>query len=669
MKLEMTRRQLLKVLGGGILVAAIAPDAIAKGWAQGNGVAIPQEIGAWIHIAKNGLITVLTGKTEVGQNARTSMAQAAAEELHVPVEMVNVTMADTDLVPFDMGTFGSRTTPTMVPQVRSAAASARELLLDLAARKWGVEKSTLMLQEGKVLTGDKSATYGEVVQAQSLDKQIDKNVPLTPPSEWKVLGTSVKKVDGRSFVTGEHAYASDMSKPGMLHAKVLRSPSFGAHLLTVDTSEAEGMPGVKVLHDGDFVCVAAPTVRGAQRALSQVNATWDDPGGPSSKNLEALLRGSHPLPPAATGDKALTATYTCQYIAHTPLEPRAAFADWDGKKMTVYTGSQRPFAVRDEVAKALDLPISQVRVIIPDTGSGYGGKHTGEAAVEAARMSKFTGRPVKIVWTRVEEFTWAYFRPGGVVDVASGISKDGSLTAWEYHNYNSGNPGIETPYNVPSPKSEFHESPTPLRQGSYRALAATFNNFARETHMDELAHLAEIDPVDFRLKNLRNDRLAAVLKAAAEKIGWGNQKLEIGHGLGIACATEKGGYISTAVEVAVDPTVGIRVLRAVSAFECGAILNPDLLRNQVEGALIMGLGGALWEAVEFDGGRILNAHLSRYHVPRFSAIPSVESVLIDRKDLPSAGAGECPIICIAPAIGNAVFNATGKRLRSMPLKA
>lgn len=668
MKLEMTRRQLLKVLGGGILVAAVAPDALAKGWAQRQGVAIPQEISAWIHIGKDGVITVLTGKAEVGQNARTSLAQSAAEELRVPVEMVNVTMADTDLVPFDMGTFGSRTTPTMVPQVRSAAASARELLLDLASQKWGVDKSTLKLQDGRVRSGNKSATYGEVVQAQPLDKQIDKSVPLTPPGEWKVLGTSVKKLDGRSFVTGKHTYASDMSKPGMLHAKVLRPPSFGAHLVSIDTSQAEARPGVKVLHDGDFVCVAAPTVRQAQRALFEIKATWDDPRGPSSKNLESLLRGTNPLPPVPSGDKTLTATYTCQYIAHTPMEPRAAFADWDGKKMTVYTGSQRPFAVRDEVAKAVDLPTTQVRVIVPDTGSGYGGKHTGEAAVEAARMSKFTGMPVKIVWTRVEEFTWAYFRPGGVVDAASAINKDGTLSAWEYHNYNSGNPGIETPYNVPSPKTEFHESPTPLRQGSYRALAATFNNFARESHMDELAHLAGMDPVDFRLKNLRNDRLVTVLKMAADKIGWGKQKLDKGHGLGIACATEKGGYISTAVEVFVDPSSGIRVVRAVSAFECGAILNPDLLRNQVEGALIMGLGGALWEAIEFDGGKITNPHLSQYHVPRFSAIPLIESILIDRKDLPSAGAGECPIVCVAPAIANAVFNATGKRLRSMPLK-
>ncbi|HWD40746.1 MAG TPA: molybdopterin cofactor-binding domain-containing protein, partial [Fimbriimonas sp.] len=232
-----------------------------------------------------------------------------------------------------------------------------------------------------------------------------------------------------------------------------------------------------------------------------------------------------------------------------------------------------------------------------------------------------------------------------------------------------GPPGIDPPYDVPNPSTQFHEVTSPLRQGSYRALAATFNNFSRETYMDELAHAAGIDPVEFRLRNLKNDRLRAVLQAAADRFGWGKNQPAPNHGFGIACGTEKGGFIATAVEVLVDPDASApKVVRASSAFECGAILNPDHLLNQVNGAIIMGIGGALLEAIRFKDGKILNPHLAQYRVPRYADVPVLDTVLLDRKDLPSAGAGECPIIAVAPAIGNAIFSATGKRLRSMPLK-
>jgi isoquinoline 1-oxidoreductase len=304
-------------------------------------------------------------------------------------------------------------------------------------------------------------------------------------------------------------------------------------------------------------------------------------------------------------------------------------------------------------------------VIVPDMGSGYGGKHTGEVAVEAARLAKAVGKPVKVVWTREEEFTWAYFRPAGVIEVTAGAAKDGTLTAWEFHNYNSGGSAIRTPYVVANLKTEFHSSDSPLRQGSYRALASTANVFARESAMDELAHALKIDPLEFRLKNLKDARLRAVLEAAARKFGWG-AKPNPGHGFGIGCGTEKGSFVATCAEVAVEKDK-VRVMRAVTAFECGAVVNPDHLTNQVEGAVIMGLGGALYERIEFDDGKVLNPAFSAYKVPRFRDAPVLETVLVDRKDLPSEGAGETPIIGIAPAVGNAVFQATGKRLRSMPL--
>ena len=308
-------------------------------------------------------------------------------------------------------------------------------------------------------------------------------------------------------------------------------------------------------------------------------------------------------------------------------------------------------------------------MIVPDTGSGYGGKHTGEAAVEAARLAKMAGKPVKLVWTREEEFTWAYFRPAGLIEISSGVRKDGTLTAWEFHNYNSGGSAIDTPYEVPNRLVQFHASQSPLRQGSYRGLAATANHFARESHMDELAHAIGMDPLEFRLKNLKDQRLRAVLQAAAEKFGWGKQ-LEPQHGVGIAVGTEKGSYVATCVEATFtsrDLHIRPKLLRAVTAFECGAVVNPDHLKNQVEGSFMMGLGGAMFEAMELQNGRVTNPRFSQYRVPRFSDTPEIEVVLLDRKDLPSAGAGETPIVTVAPAIAGALFASFGHRLRSLPM--
>ncbi|HEY0457320.1 MAG TPA: molybdopterin cofactor-binding domain-containing protein, partial [Verrucomicrobiae bacterium] len=370
----------------------------------------------------------------------------------------------------------------------------------------------------------------------------------------------------------------------------------------------------------------------------------------------------------AGADHKLEQVYHIAYIAHAPLEPRAAVAEWKGENLTVWTGTQRPFGVRSELAQAFRIPENKIRVITPDTGSGYGGKHTGEAAVEAARLAKGAGKPVKLVWTRQEEFTWAYFRPAGVIEISSGVKKDGTITAWEFHNYNSGGSGIRTPYTVANQKVEFHNTRSPLRQGSYRGLAATANHFARESHMDDLARAIGMNPLEFRLRNLKEERLKAVLQAAAKEFRWGKTKAAPGHGFGLALGTEKGSYLATCAEVAADKDKGeLSILRVVAAFECGAIVNPDHLKNQIEGAIMMGLGGALFEAIEFDNGKITNARFSEYRVPRFSDMPEISVVLLDRKDLTSAGAGETPIVGIAPAVRNAILDATGIRLNKMPV--
>jgi isoquinoline 1-oxidoreductase len=675
---EVHRRDFFRLLGAGLLVGSFAASAQESGGGHSNSD-VPQDHDAWIHIGDNGQITAFTGKVEVGQNVRTSLAQQVAEELRVPLQSVHMVMGDTDLTPYDMGTFGSRTTPQMGMQLRKVAASARATLIDLAAKKWQVPGASLIAENGKIHQprSGKSLGYAELIQGQKLAANILSHPPLTPPAEWRLAGHSAPKTDGRDFVIGSHKYSSDMSLPGMLHGRVLRPSAFHAQLVSCDLSQAEKIPGVIAVRDGDFVGLAAPDRSTLERAATAVRTQWDAPNQPSDSELfeylkahvsgssgdDAYIVGS--TAEALTGAaKSLSQTYTVAYIAHTPLEPRAALAEWNDGKLTVWTGTQRPFGVREELASSFHLPLDRVRVIVPDTGSAYGGKHTGEAAVEAARLAKAAGKPVKLVWTREEEFTWAYFRPSGVIDIRSSVNADGSLLSWECDNYNSGPAAIRTPYEVPNQRIAFHECEAPLRQGSYRSLAAAANHFARESHMDELADALKIDPLEFRLRNLNNDRLRAVFQAAARTFGW--DKRSKGGGCGIAGGFEKGGYIATCAEVSISQGQ-VKVVRIVQALDCGAIVNPQGLKNQISGAIVQGLGGALFEAIRFENGRILNPHLAGYRVPRFTDAPQIEVVLVDRNDQPSMGAGETPLTGIAPAVANAIFQTAGIRLRSLPL--
>jgi isoquinoline 1-oxidoreductase len=685
------RRDFFKLLGSGVVVVCTLRNAAAEqesggGRQRGGGRAMPQEIGAWLHIGEDGMVTAYTGKVEIGQNIRTSLAQVVAEELRVPLAAIRLVMADTDLTPFDAGTFGSQTTPVMASQLRKAAAAAREALIDLAAEQAKADRGSFVVADGKVAQPDakQAFSFGQLTKGQKLMKTIS-SPPTAPANQWKIAGKPVLKLNARDIVTGKHRYTPDVKLPAMLYGKVLRPAAFNATLVSVETRAAENLTGVTVVRDGDFIGVAAPSEHLAARALAAIRAEWKSAPQPSSRELFELLkkgtaetrggfegrsnftRGSMAEGLSAAEHK-LQQTYTVAYIAHAPLEPRAAVAEWKDNKLTVWTGTQRPFGVRSELAQAFRIPEDRVRVIVPDTGSGYGGKHSGETAIEAARLAKAAGRGVKLVWTREEEFTWAYFRPAGVIEVTSGVKSDGTITAWEFHNYNSGGSAIRTLYDIPHQKIEFHSARSPLRQGSYRGLAATANHFAREVHMDELAHSVKMDPLEFRLKNLKDERLRAVLEAAAKAFGWGKAKLGSDRGRGIAGGFEKGSYVATCAEVAVDRASGkVKIVRAVVAFECGAIINPDGLKNQIEGSVVQAIGGALFEAIEFDNGKILNPRFSRYRVPRFSDIPIIETVLLDRKDLPSTGAGETPIVGLAPAVSNAIFDATGLRLRSLPM--
>ena len=694
------RREFVHALGAGLVIVGAAGRAGAQqggrrrgGRGRGDDEA-PATVAERFHIAPDGVVTVMTSKVEVGQGARTQISQAVAEELHLPLEQVRVIMADTELCPDDGGTAGSRTTPSTVPAIRRAAAAARELLASLAASRLSVDAAQLSLATG-VFTHDpsgKKLTLADLAKDDELAATLQADPPASaavrPVDQWQVLGQSTPKVNGSEIVTGAHEYPSDVRRPGMLYGKVLRPASLGATLLSIDLAPAEAIEGVAVVRDGDFVGCTATSNWLATKGIDALAAAaqWNERPHPSSDELfehfkrTATAEGSDwPRPRTdrwgegpdriAEAAQRIDVAYKVAYIQHAPMEPRAAVAEWVDGKLTVWTGSQQPSRVQGELQEAFRLPADRVRVIVPDTGGGFGGKHSGEAAVEAARLAKAAGRPVSLCWTRAEEFTWAYCRPAGLIEVRAGLGDDGRVAAWDFTNYNSGESAIGTPYDVPHGRTQFLAADSPLRQGSYRALASTANTFARESAMDELAALVGADPLDFRLAHLPAGRLRDVLEAAAKKFDWRQRRAakQPNRGVGLACGTEKGSFVAACAEVEVSDGK-LKVLSVCQAFECGAIHNPDNLRAQVEGCVIMGLGGALTEEMKFKDGRVTTASFSDYRVPRMSDVPELEIVLVNRKDLSSVGAGETPIIAVAPAVANALAHAANIRSRSLPLR-
>jgi len=680
--LRIDRRRFSKLLGAGFLLTV-------GGTAAGQRTA--STVSDRLHVGVNGVVTVMTGKVDVGQGARTELTQVAAEELKVDIESIRLIMGDTALCPDDGHTGSSMTTPRTVPRVRAACAAARQVLTEMAARHWGCDTDLLEARNGSILqtVSGESVSYGELAGMGGYDAAMEKasedEEAVTPVAEWSVMGRAARRVTGEDIVTGAQVFPSDIRRPGMHYGKVLRPPAYGARVKAVDLEPAREIEGVRVVKEGEFVGVTGPTSHLAELARERLaeSARYETFDQPASADLfrhireHAAKQGKVVQQRGAleegfqSAEKVCSESYNFAHIQHAPMETRAAVAEWKDGKLTVWTGTSSPFPVRRTLSKELGVSEESIRVIVPDTGGHFCGKHTGEAALEAALLARFAGKPVHVQWTREEEFTWAYFRRAGVVDVKAGIDSSGRITVWEWTTLHAGNSAISVPYDIPNIVVQSKPSDTPVREGAYRAVAAPANLFARESFMDELAHVARMDPLEFRLRHISDDRLRAVLDAAATKFGWQITSSKGGketRGMGLACGIEKGSYVATCAEVEVDRQRGeVRVLRVCEAFECGAIINPANLKLQVEGAIVMGMGGALWEEMHFDDGRVLNAGFGRYRVPRFSDLPKLEIILMDRPDLPSAGAGETPMITIAPAIANAAFAATGIRVRSMPM--
>jgi len=689
------RRDFLKLAGGGILVCVTLGEAslLQEGGQRRAGQGYPEDFNAYLLVRPDGRVTSFTGKIEQGQGAITSLPMIVADELDVPVAAVDMVMGDTDLCPWDMGTFGSLTIRMFGPALRAAAAEARAVLLELAAERLKAPVDRLTVKDGVV--SDKSnpknkVTYAELAAGKKIERHISPKPSPKSVSDWVVQGKPALRRDAREKVTGKAQYAGDVRVPGLLYAKVLRPPAHGAKLKKLDASEAGKIAGVTVVHDGDLVAALHQLPDVAQSALAKIVAEYE----PSESKLDDKNIFEHLLsvaPPgravAQGGDlkqgESLAATvidetYLNSYVAHSAMETHTALVKLEGDKATVWPSSQAPFRVKDEIAQTLGLPPANVHVISPFVGGGFGGKTAHRQIVQAARLAKITGKPVQVTWSRGDEFFWDTFRPAAVVKIKSGMDGAGKIVLWDYTVYFAGERSAAQFYDIPHHRTLVSgewggggggvTGAHPFSVGAWRAPASNTNVFARESQIDIMAAKAKADPLEFRLKNLANGRMKRVLEAAADKFGWKPAATPSGRGLGLVCADYNGTYVATIAEVEVDKKTGdIKVKRVVCAQDMGPCVNPEGAAIQIEGCITMGLGYALTEEVHFKAGEILDLNYDTYHLPRFSWLPEIETVIVENNSIPPSGGGEPAIINMGAVLANAVFDATGARLYQLPM--
>ncbi len=680
------RRTFCKLLGGGVVVLVTTKPA--ELFAQRR--AYPEDLNAYLRIDEAGNVTVFSGKIEMGQGVHTSLAQMAAEELGVSLRKITMIMGDTDQCPWDAGTWGSLTTRVFGPALRAAAAEARTVLLRMASAALGVPREQLLLEDGVVSVASdpsRKVTYAQLAQGRSISRLVDEKAILRSVKEFKVMGQSTHRMDGVDKVTGRAQYTGDVRLPGMLYARILRPPAHGAKASSIDVAKAKAMAGVTVVEDGDLVAVLHATPDGAAEALSLVKATWDDPAAPfdtetvgeywlknATEGEVKLTRGDLAAARAAGGARLFESTFRTPYKAHAPMEPHTAVAEWKDGKMTVWASTQSPFGTRDRLMQMLGLDEKHVRVITPFLGGGFGGKSSSLQANEAARLAKITGKPVMLAWTRAEEFFYDTFDPAAVVRIASAIDGEGKITLWDYGVWAAGDRAAELFYDVPNAElrtymargsagAKLHLFGT----GPWRAPGAGTNVFARESQIDIMAAAAKIDPLEFRLKNISDERVRRTLKAAADAFGWKGAAAPSGRGVGMAIGYDSGTYAAIVAAVTVDKATGsVRVDRVVCAQDMGIVVNPVGATMQMEGCITMGLGYCFTEELQFEGGKIADDNFGSYEIPRFSWLPKIETLLVKNDELAPQGGGEPAIVPMGAAIANAIFDATGARLFRLP---
>ncbi len=688
------RRRFFQLTGGGIAVfISLGPWEL---FGQQRPPSYPEDINAYLLIGADGRVKVFSGKIEMGQGVMTSQAQMAAEELGVAVDSIDMVLGDTERCPWDMGTFGSMTTRFFGPALRAAAAEARQVLEKLAAEKLGVDPGRLVVEKGVVsVAGDpaRKTTYGELAQGKKIARLVDRKAVIRTVSQFEVMGKSPRRIDGLEKVTGRAQYAADVRLPGMLYARLVRPPAHGATLTSVDVSAAEKAPGVTVVNRDGLVAVLHADPEGAEKALGLIKARWNLPSSaldPETIFDHIVKSGGASDVRQSKGDVAagraaaarvFETTYKKGYVAHAPIEPHAAVAEWKDGRMTVWASTQTPFPTRDRIAGALKLESGKVRVVTPFLGGGFGGKSADLQVLEAARLAQITGKPVQVAWTRQEEFFHDRFDPAAVAEIASGLDAQGKVVLWDAVVHAAGARGATLFYDVANVRVRTHGQPSYGGEGSggmhlfgvgpWRAPGANMNAFAMESQMDLMAAAAGADPVEFRLRHLTDPRMRRVLQAAADAFGWKSAPGPSGMGRAVACSIDAGSYNALIARVRVDASRGtVAVERVVCAQEMGIVVNPDGAKMQMEGSITMGLGYALAEELRFRGGDILDRNFGTYSLPRFSWLPSsIETVIVQNDDLAPQGGGEPAIVATGAALANAVFDATGARITRLPMTA
>ena len=692
---EVSRRKFLKIFGGGIVVTVSANDLLALQEAPARrrfGRQLPNDFNAFLRIGEDGRVSCFTGKIEMGQGVVTSLAQMLADELEVSLETVDMVMGDTDLCPWDMGTFGSMTTRFFGPPLRAAAAEAREVLLELAAERLAVPRKQLTVSDGVVaVSGDssRSVSYADLAKGKTIARRLDRKAVLESVKDFSTVGRPVNRLDAVSKVTGRAEFSGDIRRDGMVYARLLRPPAHGATLVDVDASGVEAVKGASVVRDGDIIAVLHATPDGAERAISRIKAEWKTPELNLNEDSifdhlvkvapagEVLDRGGDLAAGTAAATATVSATYLDGYVAHAPIETHTAVAEFVDGRCTIWASTQTPFPLRSQAAEALGLPEEKVRIIPPLVGGGFGGKTYNQQAIEAARLATKTGRPVQVAWSRAEEFFFDTFRPAAVVKIDAGVGEGGRIAYWDYTTYFAGARGADHFYDIPNHRTVaapggWRGGPGthPFATGAWRAPGNNTNTFARESHVDILAAQAGMDPVDFRLGNLADKKMQQVLETTASTFGWKKAPAPSGRGQGVALGIDAGTYVGLAAEVAVDASTGkIRVKRLVCAQNMGLAINPEGATIQMEGCLTMGLGYALAEEVRFSGGEVLDTNFDSYEIPRFSWLPEIETVIIDARNDPPQGGGEPAIVVVGAAVANAVFDAVGAHVYRMPMTA
>lgn len=683
------RRSFVKMLGGGILFIFnpfAGLDLFSSPAEQKR--TLTKDYNAFLRIASDGTVTMYTGKIEMGQGIITSLPQMMADELNVALEKVKIVMGDTDLCPYDAGTYGSLSTQVFGPAMRAAAAEARGVLMEMASSRLKVPADRLEVKNGVVSdikNPSARISYGQLAQGRKLEKYLDVKPQVEDYTKFTYVGKPLKHSDAVEKVTGKAKYAGDLKLPGMVFARILRPPSHGARLQSVDVSGAEQVKGTQVIRDGDFIAVLNENQQRADEAIVKIKAEYSfNELKVNDRNLYDRMVGadSRSSVVRTSGDmeagfreseRIFESEFRDPYVAHAPIETHTALASYDGEKVTVWAATQSPFGLQDGIVRELGLPLEKVRVITPYVGGGFGGKNAYQQGVEAAKLAILSRKPVMVIWTREEEFFYDNFHPAGVIRIRSGVDKSGLIKLWDYNIYYSGTRGSDTIYDVPHVRTTSYSQNMnsvqihPFGTGPWRAPNNNTNTFARESQIDIMASATGIDPLEFRLKNLKDEKMIACLEAVSRKFGYVPAKKPSGRGIGIACGHDANTWVAGIAEVKVDKSTGrVQVVRVVYAQDMGLCVNPQGALLQMEGCITMGLGYALTEEIQFEGGDIKNRNFDTYEIPRFSWVPKIECEILDRKDKPPTGGGEPAIILVGALIANAIHDATGARMYQMP---